>query len=484
MINWKIILRILAFLLYIESLLMNACSAFGFYYNEDDRWPFIIAAGVALLIGLTLNCIGRDADKRFSRRDGYLIVSLSWIVFSLVGMLPYVLSGYIPSVSDAFFETMSGFTTTGASILNDIEALPHGLLFWRSMTQWIGGLGIIFFTIAVLPVFGVGGVQLFAAEATGPRHDKVHPRISVTAKWIWSIYLGLTVVCAFLFSLGGMSVFDSICHSMATTATGGFSTRNASIAAFDSAYIEYVTILFMFLSGINFTLLFLAFFKGRVGKLFSDTEFHWYASIVGVFTLVIALGLVIVRGGQIEESFREALFQVVSVQTTTGFVSADYMLWPPVLWFLLSVVMYFGACAGSTSGAIKCVRIAMLLKVVRNEFLRIVHPNAVIPLRISGHVIHSKAKITLLAFFVLYVLVIFIGWVVMMALGLDFMDAYGVVVSSVSNVGPGLGNYSGIQSWAHLPDAAKWVSAFLMLIGRLELFSVLLLLTPGFWQKR
>ena len=463
---------------------MNACSAFGFYYNEEDRWPFIIAAGVALLIGLTLNCIGRDADKRFSRRDGYLIVSLSWIVFSLVGMLPYVLSGYIPSVSDAFFETMSGFTTTGASILNDIEALPHGLLFWRSMTQWIGGLGIIFFTIAVLPVFGVGGVQLFAAEATGPRHDKVHPRISVTAKWIWSIYLGLTVVCAFLFSLGGMSVFDSICHSMATTATGGFSTRNASIAAFDSAYIEYVTIFFMFLSGINFTLLFLAFFKGRVGKLFSDTEFHWYASIVGVFTLVIALGLVIVRGGQIEESFREALFQVVSVQTTTGFVSADYMLWPPVLWFLLSVVMYFGACAGSTSGAIKCVRIAMLLKVVRNEFLRIVHPNAVIPLRISGHVIHSKAKITLLAFFVLYVLVIFIGWVVMMALGLDFMDAYGVVVSSVSNVGPGLGNYSGIHSWAHLPDAAKWVSAFLMLIGRLELFSVLLLLTPGFWQKR
>ena len=463
---------------------MNACSAFGFYYNEDDRWPFIIAAGVALLIGLTLNCIGRDADKRFSRRDGYLIVSLSWIVFSLVGMLPYVLSGYIPSVSDAFFETMSGFTTTGASILNDIEALPHGLLFWRSMTQWIGGLGIIFFTIAVLPVFGVGGVQLFAAEATGPRHDKVHPRISVTAKWIWSIYLGLTVVCAFLFSLGGMSVFDSICHSMATTATGGFSTRNASIAAFDSAYIEYVTILFMFLSGINFTLLFLAFFKGRVGKLFSDTEFHWYASIVGVFTLVIALGLVIVRGGQVEASFREALFQVVSLQTTTGFVSADYMLWPPVLWFLLSIVMYFGACAGSTSGAIKCVRIAMLLKVARNEFLRIVHPNAVIPLRISGHVIHSKAKITLLAFFVLYALVIFVGWIALMAIGLDFMEAYGIVVSSVSNVGPGLGSFSGVHSWAPLPDAAKWVSAFLMLVGRLELFSVLLLLTPGFWRKR
>lgn len=484
MINWKIIARILGFLLYIESLLMNLCSIFGFYYDEDDRWPFVFAAGVALLVGLILNYIGRGAEKRFSRRDGYIIVTFSWVVFSLMGMLPYVLSGHLPSVSDAFFETMSGFTTTGASVVSNIEALPHGLLFWRSMTQWIGGLGIIFFTIAVLPVFGVGGVQLFAAEATGPRHDKVHPRISVTAKWIWSIYLGLTIVCAMFFVAGGMGVFDGVCHAMCTTATGGFSTRNASIAAFDSAYIEYVTIFFMFLSGINFTLLFLAFFKGRVGKLLSDTEFHWYAALAGVFTLLIALGLVIVRGGQFEESFREALFQVVSVQTTTGFVSADYMLWPPVLWFLLSVVMYFGACAGSTSGAIKCVRIAMLLKVARNEFLRIVHPNAVIPLRVSGHVIHSKAKITLLAFFVLYVLVIFVGWIVMMALGLDFMDAYGVVVTSVSNVGPALGSCSGVHSWAHLPDAAKWVSSFLMLIGRLELFSVLLLLTPGFWRKR
>lgn len=484
MINWKIILRILAFLLYIESLLMNLCSGFGFYFHEDDRWPFVISAGVALLVGLVLNYVGRGAEKRFSRRDGYIIVTFSWIVFSLMGMLPFLLSGSLSSVSDAFFETMSGFTTTGASVLPDIEALPHGLLFWRSMTQWIGGLGIIFFTIAVLPVFGVGGVQLFAAEATGPRHDKVHPRIEVTAKWIWSIYLGLTIVCAFLFSVGGMDWFDSVCHAMCTTATGGFSTRNASIAAFDSTYIEYVTILFMFLSGINFTLLFLTFFKGKVKKLFADTEFHWYIGLACAFTLLITLGLVIVRGGQVEESFREALFQVVSVQTTTGFVSADYMLWPPVLWFLLSIVMYFGACAGSTSGAIKCVRIAMLLKVARNEFLRIVHPNAIIPLRISGHVIHSKAKITLLAFFVLYALVIFVGWMVLMALGLDFMDAYGVVVSSVSNIGPALGSCSGIHSWAHLPDAAKWVSALLMLIGRLELFSVLLLFTPGFWRKR
>ncbi len=484
MINKKIICIILGTLLYIEALLLALCSFFGFYFDEEDKGAFIMSSGIAILAGVVLSFLGRGAERRFSRRDGYMIVTVSWIVFSFIGMLPYLFSGYIPSITDAFFETMSGFTTTGASVLPDIEALPHGLLFWRSMTQWIGGLGIIFFTIAVLPVFGVGGVQLFAAEATGPRHDKVHPRIEVTAKWIWSIYLGLTVVCALLFSWGDMDWFDSICHSMTTTSTGGFSTRNDSIAAFGSAYIEYVAILFMFLSGINFTLLFLTFFKGKVKKLFADTEFHWYISLAGVFTLLITVGLVIVRGGQIEESFREALFQVVSVQTTTGYVSADYMLWPPMLWFLLSLVMYFGACAGSTSGAIKCVRIAMLLKVVRNEFLRIVHPNAIIPLRISGHVIHSKAKITLLAFFVLYALVVLVGWTVLMALGLDFMDAYGVVVSSVSNVGPALGNYAGINSWACLPDVAKWVSALLMLIGRLELFSVLLLLTPGFWRKR
>jgi trk system potassium uptake protein TrkH len=271
---------------------------------------------------------------------------------------------------------------------------------------------------------------------------------------------------------------------MCTAATGGFSTRNASIGAFGSTYIEYVTILFMFLSGINFTLLFYTFFKGRVKKLLTDTEFRWYIGIVLSFTLIITVGLTFSRGGNVEASFREALFQVVSVQTTTGFISADYMLWPPLLWFLLSIVMYFGACAGSTSGAIKCVRIAMLLKVARNEFMRIVHPNAVIPLRISGHVIHSKTKITLLAFFVLYALVVFVGWTLLMAFGLDFMEAYGVVVSSVSNIGPALGDCAALNSWSPLPDAAKWLSAFLMLIGRLELFSVLLLLTPGFWQKR
>lgn len=484
MINQKIIWRVLGYLLYIESVLLAACSGFGFYYRESDCYAFLISAAITALVGAVFHYKGRGAERRFGRRDGYIVVSFSWILFSLFGMLPYYISGYIPSFTDAFFETMSGFTTTGATILNDIESLPHGLLFWRSMTQWIGGLGIIFFTLAVLPVFGVGGVQLFAAEATGPKHDKVHPRIEVTAKWIWSIYLGLTIAETILLSLGGMGWFDSICHSLTTTGTGGYSTRQESIAAFGSTYIEYIITLFMFLSGINFTLLFYLLFKGRFKKLFEDTEFKWYASIVFVLTILTTLILLVTKGGGIEETFRTSLFQIISIQTTTGFSTCDYMLWPPILWFLIVLVMYCGACAGSTSGAMKCVRIAMLLKVVRNDFQRIIHPNAIIPLRINGQVVHSKAKITLLAFFAVYMMVILVGWGVMIALGLDFMEAYGVVVSSVSNIGPALGSYGPAYSWAHMPEVGKWVCSLLMLIGRLELFSFLLLLTPGFWKRK
>lgn len=484
MINKKIIWRVLGYLLYIESALLVACSGFGFYYRENDCYAFLVSAAITLLGGVIFTYKGRHAERKFGRRDGYIVVSISWILFSLFGMLPYYISGHIPSITDAFFETMSGFTTTGASILDNIESLPHGLLFWRSMTQWIGGLGIIFFTIAVLPVFGVGGVQLFAAEATGPKHDKVHPRIEVTAKWIWSIYLGLTIAETILLSFGGMGWFDSICHSLTTTATGGYSTRQESIAAFDSIYIEYIITIFMFLSGINFTLLFYLLFKGKFNKLSGDTEFRWYSGIVLSLTLITTIVLLCTKDYGIEESFRKSLFQIVSIQTTTGFSTCDYMLWPPILWFLIILLMYCGACAGSTSGSIKCVRIAMLFKVIQNDFQRIIHPNAIIPLRINGQVVHSKAKITLLAFFAVYVMVILVGWGIMISLGLNFAESYGVVVSSVCNVGPALGSYGPAYSWAHMPDAGKWVCSFLMLIGRLELFSILLLFTPGFWKRK
>lgn len=473
----------MGFLFFIETGFLILCSLLAVYYQESDVSAFLTSAAITVGAGIIASLFGKNAEKKISRRDGYVVVTFAWVFFSLFGMLPFYISGYIPHVTDAFFETMSGFTTTGASILDNIESLPHGLLFWRSMTQWIGGLGIVFFTIAVLPIFGVGGVQLFAAEATGPTHDKVHPRIGVTAKWIWTIYLGLTITEIFLLLFGGMNLFDSVCHSLTTTATGGYSTKQNSIAAFHSPYIEYVITLFMFLAGINFTLLYLLFLKGNFKRLFHDTEFHWYVGTVAFFTIFTTTTLIWTSPMGMEESFRKAIFQVVSLQTTTGFISADYMTWVPVLWTLVCIIMIFGACAGSTTGGMKCIRIAIMSRVSNNEFKHIIHPNAVLPVRINRQVISTTTKSTVLAFTFLYITIIFVGWIVLMLFGVGFEEAFSVVISSLGNVGPGIGKCGPAYSWSGLPDAAKWVSAMLMLVGRLELFTVLLLFTPGFWKK-
>ncbi len=484
MINVKMIARVMGSLFLIEAGFLALCLLISVLYREPDAMAFLVSAAITAAAGAVAALFGKKAEKRFGRRDGYVVVTFAWIFFSLFGMLPFYLSGYVPDVTDAFFETISGFTTTGASILNDIESLPHGLLFWRSLTQWIGGMGIVFFTIAVLPIFGIGGVRLFAAEATGPTHDKVHPRIGVTAKWIWSIYLGLTFAEVILLLLGGMDFFDSVCHSLTTTATGGYSTRQDSIAAFHSSYIEYVVTVFMFLSGINFTLLYLLFLKANVKRLFRDTEFRWYMGLVGFFTIFITTVLMLTSPMGLEESFRKAIFQVVSIQTTTGYVSTDYMTWVPVLWTLLSILMFCGACAGSTTGGVKCIRIAIMSRVVRNEFRHIIHPNAVLPVRINRQAISPSMVSVVLAFTFLYIGIVFASWVILVLFGLDYEDAYGVVVSSVGNVGPAIGKYGPAFSWSTLPTVVKWISALLMLIGRLELFTVLLLLTPGFWKRQ
>ena len=484
MINAKMIYKIMGFLLFIEAAMILCCVGITLIYKESDTDDFLITAGITTLVGIILTFMGRNAEKGLSRRDGYIIVSSAWVLFSLFGMLPFYISGYIPNITDAFFETMSGFTTTGATILDDIESLPHGLLFWRSLTQWIGGLGIVFFTIAVLPIFGVGGVQLFAAEATGVKHDKVHPRIGVTAKWIWSIYLGLTLTETVLLMLGGMDWFDGICHSMTTTATGGYSTKQNSIAFYHSAYIEYIVAIFMFLSGVNFTLLFLLFMKGKIKRFFNDAELKWYASSVFILTAITTIGLILSSPMDTEESFRKALFQVISLHTTTGFASADYMTWIPFLWTLMGFTMFFGGCAGSTAGAIKSIRMVILAKTARNEFKHILHPNAVLPVRINKQVVSSPIRSTVLAFTFIYIALIAIGWLIMMALVIGFSESFSIVVSSIGNVGPGLGLCGPAYSWSGLPDIAKWILSFLMLIGRLELFSVLLLFTPAFWRKR
>ena len=482
MINFKTIIRIIGILLLLETVMFLVCSSVSFYYRESDMLDFWKAGGITAGIGLLLAALGKGGERQLTRRDGYVLVSFAWVAFSLFGMLPFYIGGYIPDIADAFFETMSGFSSTGATILDDIESLPHGILFWRSMTQWIGGLGIIMFTIAVLPIFGVSGLQVFAAEASGPTHDKVHPRIGITAKWIWSIYTGITTLLVCLLMLGGMDWFDSICHAFATTGTGGFSTKQASVAYYNSPYIEYVISIFMFISGINFTLV-LLFVNRKFKKFISNAELKFYFSSVVFFTAVIAIALYYTSPMGMEESFRKSLFQVISLHTSTGFATDDYMQWSPVLWGLLTIIMLMGACAGSTTGGLKCIRMVILTKVSRNEFKHILHPNAILPVRINKQVISPSIVSTVLAFCFIYISIIVIGTLLMMAMGVGAEESMGCVISSIGNMGPGLGETGPAYSWNALPDAAKWLLSLLMLLGRLELFTVLLLFTPDFWKR-
>lgn len=484
MIHLKTISRIIGTLLILLAgifLLFGIASPF---LEGNDLFGFLVSALATTLAGLWCLIIGKGSKGEFSRRDSYITITICWIAFALFGSLPYWLGGHIPSFTDAFFESMSGFTTTGASILDNIESQPHALLLWRSLTQWLGGLGIVFFTVAILPMFGIDKVQLFAAESTGVSHRKVHSRVSVGSRWIFVIYIMLTAACTVSLRVCGMGWFDAVNHGLTTIATSGFSTRQGSIGAFDSVQIEYVITLFMFLSGINYTLLFLLLFKGKLRELYRNTEFRVYLFTVLGFTLVITLGLLAQGDIGIEKAFRISLFQVVSLQTTTGFATADYMQWPPYLWMLLSFVMFFGACGGSSTGAMKCGRVAILAKSIRGEFNRILHPNAVIPVRMDGNVISGDTRATVLTFTCLYFLLIFIGWFAFMVMGLDFVEGYSISVSCVGNIGPALGTLGPAYSWSALPASAKWLSTLLMLIGRLELFTILLMFTTSFWKKR
>ncbi len=479
----KAIFRIIGFLLLFEALSLLSSVPVALYYGEPTEY-LLLSVAAMVVSGSFFAYVCRKAGRNVSRKDGYIVVTVIWIIFSLFGSLPYMLSGYIPSFTDAFYETMSGFTTTGSSILSNIESLPRSLLFWRSLTHWIGGLGIVFFTVAVFPIFGLGDMHLFAAESVGPMRAKLHPRISVTARWILTVYIGLTVIATVAFYAAGMGWFDSLCHSMSTVSTGGFSTKQASIAAFGSPLIEYVTILFMFIGGVSLSLQYLLIFKGRIKELFRDTEFRTYLMFVLFFTAIISVGLFLTTTMTAEWSFRTALFQVVSIQTTTGFATVDYTLWSPLLWLMLCGLMFVGACSGSTSGAMKCVRVATLFKVMWNEFKRIVHPNAVLPVRMARKIIPTSVQSAILAYTVIYFFMVIVGLVVNMAFGIDFLNSFGLSVASVGNVGPALGNYGPMDSLALLPAGVKWFCSFQMLVGRLEFFAVLLLLTPIFWKRQ
>lgn len=485
MINKELLYKIIGQLLFLEAMLMGCCFVIAFFFHEDDTLAFLESTIISIFAGVVLKLFGRHADNSMSRRDAYLVVTLCWVIFSLFGTLPFLISGYITHFTDAYFETMSGFTTTGATIIDDVEALPHGLLFWRSLTQWIGGLGIVFFTIALLPSMVGGSVKVFAAEATGPIKTKLHPRLSTNAKWIWVIYLVITMACTASYWLGGMGVFDSINYAMTTTATGGFSTHNTSTEFFHSPTLEYVCTLFTFLSGVNFTLLYLTVIKGKVSLLCKNTEFKFYLFLVGIFTLIITIELMARNGYDVEHAFRCGIFQVVSFITTTGLFNDDAGTWPHVTWVVLAVCMFFGACSGSTSGGFKCIRGVMVLHVIKNEFRQILHPNAVLPIKIDGSNVPNQKRVTLLAFLTVYLILCLITSFTMIVMGIDNTNAITITLSSIGNVGPSLGlNIGPTMSWSSLPDVCKWMCAVMMLVGRLEIFSVLVIFTPEFWKER
>jgi len=501
--NWKLISKIIGVLLFIQTGLLLLCMGVGIIYHEA-QWPFAYTAAIAFLLGMFMQLLGRGASTNMGRKDGYLVVTIAWVVYSLIGMLPYLFENVTSGVASAFFETMSGYTTTGATIFDDIDALPNSLLFHRSLSQWVGGVGIIFFTIALLPAFGVGEVRLFAAESTGLFHDKVHPRISVTARWIGFVYCGITLLSGVSYWLCGMSIFDAVNYALTTTATGGFGTHTALMEeVYHSPLIEYVMAFFMMLSGINYTLIYTSLLKGRIKRLWSDAELRCYLRILTTITLACTLVLFLqhlrLSGNaaapwwqSLENAFRQAFFTTTALQTTTGYATVDYTLWPIMLMPLLLFIMFAGACSGSSSSGFKCIRWSIIYRVVANEVKHILHPRAVLPVRINHTVIPTQLIITTFAFAALFAAAVFGGAFILTITGIqpdaagpifDYRDAITIALSQVANIGPSMGYFGPLHSYEVLTPASKIVCSVLMLLGRLEIFPILLICSRNFWKR-
>ena len=494
--NIKLIYRFLGITAILNGIFMFIAAPFSMYHQEEAQWGILNAGIITVSIGLLLFFFNKPKSKNLQKKEGYLIVTLGWLILSFTGTLPYLFTGSIPNLTNAFFETISGYSTTGSSILTDIESMPKGILFWRSATHWIGGMGIIVLTIAILPLLGIGGMQLFMAEAPGPSADKLHPRITETAKRLWYIYVSLTFAQFFLLKLAGMTWFDAINHAMATMSTGGFSTKNSSVAFYNGMpAVQYIIIVFMFIAGTNFVLTYFAM-KGKIKKVFESEEFKYYfygilsiATIISIIilfyqdtTLQTSIGHPMVYG-KVESAIRHALFSVISVVTTTGFVTADFTMWSYAATGIFFALFFLGGSAGSTSGGIKIVRHIILIKNSFLEFKKTLHPNAIIPVRYDGKPVSQTIIFNILSFFIIYMLIFFVSSVILTFLGLDFMSAMGAAASSLGNIGPAIGSVSPVDNFNHLSIGAKWFCSFLMLIGRLELFTVLILFTPYFWRK-
>lgn len=481
--NYKIILKVLGELLFLEALLFASCIGIALFKSETDLHTFIIPTIVALLTGAALKWLGRSGRTGISRRDGYLCVTLSWLTFSLIGALPFVVGGYTGNFSVAFFESMSGFTTTGATALSHIDTLPHSILFWRSLMHWFGGLGIVFFTIAILPKLGSGGFKLFSAEASGLKLDKLHPRITTTTRWLWAVYLFLTVTCCAAYYLAGMSLWDAVNHAFSTVATGGFSTHSNSMAAFCSPSVEVTATIFMFLSGINFTLIYLFFIKRRFKAVLHDSELRTFFTVYACATLFIVANVWIHTDDDALTALRHGAFYAASLQTSSGFTTTDIVAWPGATWFVLLLLTAIGGCAGSASGGIKCVRVLTCFKEFKTEFRRMLHPNAVIPLRLNQTPVTARVSQAVFAFMMGFIFLVIVGTLGFSLIGFSMLDSVAATVSMLGNAGVVLGHdIAPLGSWAQISDAGLWLASVLMLMGRLEVFTLLLPLTTEFWH--
>ncbi|MDD2564396.1 MAG: potassium transporter TrkG [Salinivirgaceae bacterium] len=481
MLNRGFIILILGVLLIVESFFLFVTAVVAKLYASSDFSAFFISGLIAFGVGLVAYFTSRNSKRVIYKRDGYFIVSMVWIVFSIFGALPFVISQHVPTFTDAFFETMSGFTTTGISVFSDVESLPHGLLLWRSLTQWIGGMGIIVLSLAILPFLNIGGMQLFAAEVPGISHIKLTPKLKGTAIRLWLIYIGLTILEIVLLWISGMPIFDAVCHSFTTMSTGGFSTKNSSIGFYGSSYIQYIIIFFMVLSGTNLSLIYY-FVTLKFEKLRRNEEFFFYIAFILFFTFIMFV-ILLQLPNSVESTFRVALFSTASLLTTTGFVTFDYGLFPQFALNLVFIMMFIGGSTGSTVGGIKVIRVVVVLKNIYYELRRLVHPRAVIPIRIDKKSVSGAIVSNVLMFVTVYALIFAVGAIALTFFGMDFDTAVGASLTSISNVGPGLGDVMNPMSYCTVSIPAKWILSTLMLVGRLEVFTVIALLTPQFWRS-
>jgi trk system potassium uptake protein len=481
MINLRIIARVFSLLLIIEGLCMFICSLVSILYNEPAAKSFIYPGLITTITGIIVFSPLRNEERMYGKREGYIIVTGIWVIFALFATLPFLLSGAIKSFTDAFFESISGFTTTGATIVTNIEGLPKGILFWRALTQWLGGIGIIVLSLSVLPVVKTINIQISTTEFTGQSSSKIHPKIKETGKRLVMIYILITFTEAIILTACGMSVFDAICHSFSTLSTGGFTTHNEGLAAFTSPLIKVTITVFMFIAGTNMTIIYF-WFKRNFRKVFSNHEYIYYLLICFIFSVIVAAGLR-QRTGLIGKSIADGAFHVISIITTTGFYTSDYSLWSNLLVLIMFILMFTGGTAGSTSGGIKIVRLMIMTKNSRMELRRLLHPSGYIPVRLNHKTVPGSIVYNVLVFVTIYFFIIILSALIISLMGYDLITSFGTSASMLANIGPGLGKLGPFSDYSSVPAAGKWFMSFLMLLGRLELITVLILFSKSFYRK-